>query len=136
MGVHLSREDAKRFGITDLPPRPNKYRAVKEEYGGCVYDSKAEASRAKVLDTLKAMGQIRGWVRQVTFVLGVPENRYRVDFVVFGITETWAEDVKGVSTAKFKRDIKLWRAYAPISLRIIRNGKVAEVIQPKAKAGR
>lgn len=114
----------------------NKYRAVRTEYGGCVYDSKAEARRAAELDLLVLAGDVAWWVRQVVFRLGCPENVYRVDFVVAERTKSClfpdgvivhAEDVKGVRTAKFARDAKLWRAYAPMPLRVISGGKV-EVI--------
>src|SRR5215475_11708938 len=47
--------------------RPNKYRAVPTQYGGVRYDSKAEAERAAQLDLMVRAGEVKFWVRQVTF---------------------------------------------------------------------
>lgn len=110
--------------------RRNKYRAIKTEYDGILYDSKAEAARAAELDMLVRAGQIEWWIRQVTFRLGCPENVYRPDFLVVGYGGVHVEDVKGVDTAKFRRDAKLWRAYGPCELWVIRNRRV-EVIHGK-----
>ncbi len=110
--------------------RPTKYRNTRTTYDGVSYDSKAEARRAEVLDQYKRAGLIRGWIRQPTFRLGCAENVYRPDFLVFGPNgETWAEDVKGAETAKFKRDKKLWARYGPCVLHILK-GKHTEEIDP------
>jgi hypothetical protein len=114
-----------------LPGR-NKYRNVRTEYAGEMYDSKAEAGRAMVLDAGVRSGEILWWLRQVRFTLGVPENVYRPDFLVVTPEGIHAEDVKGAETAKFRRDRKLWTAYGPCDLWIIKGGKV-EVVEPKRR---
>jgi len=133
--------------ILELPPEVatamrqkrqgrSKYRNKPTVYGGVRYASKAEAERAMHLDAAIANGFASWWIGQPTFRLGCPENVYRPDFLVAfpGFngqgTGIRAEDVKGVETAKFKRDKKLWAAYGPVPLWIVRNGKVVEVIEP------
>lgn len=106
-----------------------KYRNVRTEYRGMPFDSKAEAEYARQLDLRQNAGEIKGWTRQVPFMLGVPENKYRADFLVFhndGTVE--AVDVKGMETPKFKRDVKLWQSYGPCPLRIVSksNGRVVK----------
>lgn len=114
-------------------PKPpfgrSKYRNVRTEYNGRMFDSKAEAERAAVLDLLKTSELIRDWQPQVTFQLG-PDHSYRVDFLVWlpdGTTH--AEDVKGVETPAFKRHKKLWRKYGPCDLKVIYR-KHTETITP------
>jgi hypothetical protein len=112
----------------------SKYGAVRTVYDGRSYASKAEATRAQVLDYLKVLGEIREWTPQPRFQLGVPENVYVADFEVLGADGTrWVEDVKGHETAKFRRDKKLWRAYGPCPLHVIRGGS-REVIVPKERS--
>lgn len=114
----------------------NKYRNVPVVYAGVRYDSKAEARRAGELDLLRDAGEIRFWVRQVTFRLGCPENVYRPDFLVIGSgDDVHAEDVKGSRTAKFNRDVKLWRAYGPCPLHVI-TGRNVEVVLPEKSRDR
>jgi hypothetical protein len=43
----------------------NKYKNIKQEYGGKRYDSKFEASKAYELDMLKKAGKIKDWKGQV-----------------------------------------------------------------------
>jgi len=118
-----------------MVPRTNKYGAKKTACEGITYDSKAEAARAGRHAMSLRAGLIRGWTRQVTFRLGVPENVYRCDFLVFHLDGTVdAEDVKGQELAKFKRDKKLWAAYGPCRLLIVKGGKVAEVIEPNPRS--
>lgn len=118
--------------MTHRPARPrSKYRNVRTEYNGRLYDSRAEANRAATLDTLTAAGQIRHWEPQPRFRLGCEENVYRADFLVWNIDgSTRAEDVKGVRTAKFNRDLKLWRRYGPCELHVI-GRKAVEVVRPE-----
>lgn len=112
----------------------SKYGAVRTEYNGRSYASKAEATRAQVLDYLKAAGEIREWTPQPRFQLGVPENVYVADFLVTGADgSVWVEDVKGHETEKFRRDRRLWRAYGPHPLHVIRGGE-REVIVPRGRS--
>lgn len=111
--------------------RRNKFRAKPTEYNGVRYDSKAEAARAQELDLLEQAGEVDWWTGQVPFRLGTAENVYRVDFMVCEGGEVHVEDVKGMETAKFKRDRKLWREYGPVPLHVLkrkRSGWVREVV--------
>jgi len=109
--------------------RPTKYKNVPVIYDGQRYDSKAEAGRAYVLDELVRALVIRYYVRQPKFLLGCVENVYRPDFHVIAKNgDTWVEDVKGMETPKFKRDKKLWAAYGPCPLHVVK-GKRVEVVQ-------
>ncbi len=116
--------------------RRNKYNAKPTRYRGRRYDSEAEAGYARSLDLLLKNGDIAWWIPQVTILLGVPENTYRVDFLIGDDTialwtstvGVYAVDVKGCETAKFRRDCKLWETYGPFDLKIVKKGVVAEVI--------
>lgn len=116
--------------------RRNKYNAQPTVYNGVRYDSKAEAKYAESLDLLLENGDIDWWLRQVTIALGVPENKYRVDFVVrcsmnrsgHDDVGVWAVDVKGVETATFRRNARLWARYGPFDLKIVKGGKVDRII--------
>jgi hypothetical protein len=149
MGISI--EEARRVGIPEeylreperpraftgpAPGRRSKYHNRRTPYNGVTYASKAEASRAYALDAALGLRMIRGWIGQPKFRLGLPENIYVADFLVFDRDGTaWVEDVKGVRTAKFERDVKLWRRYGPCPLRILRNGKVSETITPNPANG-
>jgi len=92
-----------KFNVAAVPDRT---------YNGIVYASKAEMIRAQDLDGQVQAGLIRGYCRQVPFTLGVPENRYVADFLVFlNNNMVQVQEVKGVWTAKWKRDVNLWRRY-------------------------
>ena len=109
----------------------NKYGAVRTEYNGVTYASKAEAARAAALDLLKAGGEVVSIERQPRYALGCPENVYVADFLVRDRHgKVWTEDVKGVETSKFRRDMKLWRVYGPHPLHIIRNARTVKIVVP------
>lgn len=128
-------------GPLKLPKRRNKYGVsapAERTFDGKIYASKAEMARAKQWnkDPFYAVFE------QVRVSLGVRENVYVVDFLVFARNPRdasvnsgtfWAEDVKGMKTAKFARDIKLWARYGPCPLHILTrsgDGWNAEVITP------
>jgi hypothetical protein len=114
-----------------IPPRRPKYYNVPTEYDGRTYASKAEAERARQLDMLKRAGDIRHWEPQPRFRLGCTESVYVADMIVWNRDgSTHVEDVKGVRTAKFNRDVKLWRSYGPCPLHVIGKGGNLEVIEP------
>lgn len=120
--------------VSGKPSRYSKYRAIPTEYNGVRYASKSEAARAAQLDLECQGSNIRSWwIGQPVFRLGVAENVYRADFLVVRGMDVWAEDVKGARTAKFNRDVKLWRRFGPCELRIIKGGKCVEVITPTRK---
>lgn len=138
MAPHLAHyyPDARpMLGATPMAPtKRSKYRNTPTIYNGRKYHSKAEATRAERLDYEKASGLIRDWTPQPRFTLGVPENVYIADFEVIGIDgKMWAEDVKGVRTARFSHNVRLWRAYGAMPLKVICRGKTVEVIEPAAK---
>lgn len=107
-------------------PRKNKYKAVRTSYNGVSYDSKMEAEHAMGLDRRKTRGEIKTWIRQVTFPLGDPDTVIRVDFLVFNLDgSTHVEEVKGAWTRKWIQDVKRWRRYGPCEMRVIgARGKV------------
>lgn len=102
-----------------------KYHAQRTEYGGHVYDSKAEATRAMELDMMMRGGVIQGWLRQVRVALG-PDFNTTVDFLVLALDggspcpRAWVEEVKGMETRQFKKAKALWPKYAPLEMRIYR----------------
>lgn len=126
-------EGAQSLGINipgmEPSPKPNKYKAKPKVYAGVRYASKAEAERAEFLDGLASIG-LR-WIGQPRFRLGCPENLYVADFLVWGSLSgdgsVYVEDVKGHRTAKFARDVRLWRAYGPCQLWIITKGSIEYV---------
>jgi len=109
--------------VMQLPSNPKKpkYGNKRTAYGGRTYASKAEAQRAAELDMLKRAGEIVSWRPQPRYTLGCDENVYIADFEIqWTNTYVTTEDVKGVETAKFKRDKKLWRRYANHRLVILK----------------
>lgn len=121
MIIKISAKDLRSLGIKKK--NGNKYHAKRHEYNGQKYDSIAEAKRAMALDLMIKARQIHRYIRQVPIELGHPANKYRVDFLVFGKNQIWAEDVKGFETPKFKRDMKLWKTYGPCPLLIIKGNQ-------------
>lgn len=98
--------------------RAHKYGAAPTVYDGVRYDSKSEASYARLLELRKAAGQIKDWDRAEKIVL-VPGDRkhqiaYWADFrVVENDGSETLIDVKGVPTAVFKLKLKLLRHVRP-----------------------
>ena len=133
------RLTARQAAALGLAPKRSKYHAVPTAYAGVRYASKAEAARAEWLDAEKAAGRVLWWIGQPTFRLGCAENVYRPDFLVAWcgsptnrmFCSIRAEDVKGKRTAKLNRDVRLWRAYAPLPLWVIERGKLVEIVDPK-----
>jgi hypothetical protein len=131
----LARPGVKVLGLAPGPaaaPAPrtgNKYHARITEYDGIRYSSRAEAAYAEGLDLAVRAGAIRGWCRQVRFLLGPARITYRCDFLVFGPDGVaTAVDVKGVVTERFRVIIRLWAAHGPCDLRVVHKGE-AEVIR-------
>lgn len=109
-----------------MRPSFSKYKAVRTEYNGITYASKAEAAFAQQLDLDP---EIEWWLPQIPIQL-TPDDRYRVDFVVCALRLVYAVDVKGMATAAFNRNKRLWKRYGPFPLHVVRNGKTVEVIEP------
>ena len=100
--------------------KPSKYRSVKTEYNGVIYDSKKEAAYAKTIDFYLETGLIKNLLTQVKFewweshFLGTLKSidfkrKYICDFVYFDVTsgQTMYVDVKGFRTAEFKKKKKI-----------------------------
>jgi hypothetical protein len=131
----LARPGVKVLGLAPGPAAApagkagNKYHARITEYDGIRYDSRAEAKYAEGLDLAVRAGAIRGWIRQVRFLLGPARIAYRCDFLVFGADGVAvAVDVKGVVTERFRVIVKLWAVYGPCDLQVACKGAV-EVIR-------
>lgn len=113
--------------------------AKRTEYAGVSYASRMEAAYAAELDRLVAGGAVRFWVPQPTFRLGCAENVYRPDFLVVMLDNIpWREreyveahEVKGVETAAFRRNLKLWERYGPCALVVWDGRKVTRRIEPQ-----
>ena len=101
--------------------KPSKYRNVRVEVDGIMFDSKAEARRYNELKLMKQAGEIKGFGLQPSFLLG-KKIRYRPDFIVCGKNgKVWVEDVKGMETQAFKLKKKLWdECYKWLKLRIVK----------------
>jgi len=103
------------------PAKPSKYGIKRTEYAGRMYDSPAEARRAEELENDK---EVAWWIPQVVIELGVPEHKYRVDFLVAVWTShaaviVHAEDVKGPETPEFRKHKKMWEKYGPFPLHVL-----------------
>ena len=112
----------------------NKYRVSAPEartWNGKTYASKAEMEYAVMLHTQLERGQfILDYIEQPRVWLGVRENVYVPDFLV-----VWADrcpsyiDVKGVETAAFRRNKKLWSRYGRLELQVVKKkGKRFETV--------
>ena len=108
-------------------------------YNGVLYASKAESIRAQELDLLIRSGDVKFWIGQPLFRLGCAENTYRPDFLIipnedYGAANCpWVEDVKGFETQSFKRHKRLWKAYGPCELRVLKrkgSGWTTEIVSP------
>lgn len=99
--------------------RKTKYRNVKTEIDGILFDSKLEAKRYSELNFLKKAGAVLFFLRQVPFHLpgGVT---YRCDFLVFWKDGSYSvEDVKGRKTRAFIDKQKMVEALYPIKIELI-----------------
>lgn len=118
-------------------PWKSKYRVAPPEARrafGKTYASKAEKEYAEWLYGLRNAGVHRLVLEQTTLWLGVPENVYRPDFfVIDGDGSAYFVDVKGVETQQFRKVKRLWAAYGPAALHVVkRKGRgfvTAEVIE-------
>jgi hypothetical protein len=109
--------------------RKNKYHAIRTEYRGEIYDSKAEARYAAQLDLQRKAIDLRYRViaveRQPLFLLQERPNKitYRADFeVTYADDHVEIVDVKGVLTPVFKLKQKIFKKKYPfIELRLIKS---------------
>ena len=100
----------------------NKYKAIKTEYNGVIYDSKLEAKRAQELDLLEKAGFISNLRRQEKFPVEINGKKvftYIADFVYVNSEGNMVvEDVKGVRTAMFNLKKKCVEAFYNITISI------------------
>jgi len=83
--------------VEDAPKR-SKYGNRRTLYGGLMYDSQKEASRAVELDMLKRAGEVICWTPHVVFPLSAGV-KYEADFViVYADWHVEVEDVKSDAT--------------------------------------
>lgn len=112
----------------------NKYRVASPEdrqFMGRTYASKAEMLYAVELYRMRDAGLIIDYVEQPRTWLGVPENKYVPDFLVIPRDSVpYYVDVKGIETAAFKKNKRLWAAYGYLQLYLVkRKGKGFEVYE-------
>lgn len=104
---------------------PNKYGAIKTEYGGRIYDSKREAGYAQHLQYLKHAKNLSDRVvniqYQVPYVIkvrGTKVCKYIADFVVlYGDGKEEVIDAKGFKTDVYKLKKKLVEAQYRITIK-------------------
>lgn len=118
---HITRDEYERLIMKRK--RGSKYRAIKTEVDGIVFDSRKEANRYIELKLLQTGGEISDLRRQVRYVL-IPaqyrkegqktklierECEYIADFVYVDnkTGETIVEDTKGIRTPAYKIKRKL-----------------------------
>lgn len=109
--------------------------AADRRWRGRTYASLAEKLRAQQLHGRPDLQLV---LEQSRFRLGCDENVYIADFVVVARDGTvWAEDVKGASTAAWRRQRRLWLRYGPIPLRVLdsRSLRVSETLEPGGANG-
>ena len=96
--------------------RSNKYRAVKTEVDGIVFDSKREAARYMELMLMQRAGEIKRLELQPKYdciVNGRKICTYRADFRYSTNENSIVEDVKGMKTPVYKLKKKLVEALYP-----------------------
>lgn len=113
----------------------NKYRVSPPEqrrFRGKTYASKAEMEYAVILYAMIDANEIRLVIEQPRVQLGVPENVYVPDFFVLDSDGGRFVDVKGMETAAFRRNKKLWKSYGRAPLHIVKKSgakfKTVEVV--------
>ena len=89
-------------GVSDAPAGTSKYKAVKTEVDGIVFDSKKEAKRWTELLLLERAGQIHNLERQHRVDVkynGILLFWWKADFIYFQDGQRIYEDVKSPMTA-------------------------------------
>ena len=88
--------------------KKSKYMANKVEVDGIKFDSQKEADYYCELTLRLKAREIRGFCRQAEFILA-PNLRYKADFVVFNLDNTFEIiDVKGFKTQVYKDKKKVF----------------------------
>jgi len=101
-------------------PKASKYRNVKTESSGIVFDSKKESKRYEELKLMERAGEIRNLTLQPKYpiiVEGIKICVYRADFTYQTKQgQTVVEDVKGIRTQAYGIKKKLMRAVYSIEI--------------------
>ena len=104
----------------------SKYKNIKTQVDGIVFDSKKEAERYKVLKLREAAGMIKDLRRQVRYDLmsknkidgiTIRATHYIADFVYEENGQTVVEDVKGYRTREYLRKRKQMKEKYGIEIR-------------------
>lgn len=130
-------------------PMPASFGKRRSKYGVAhaddrTFDGRKYASKAQMLRAVDWYTNVRIFrdkyivAEEPSFLLGCSINVYKPDWLIVDLgsapRKVWAEEVKGLATAKFRRDVKLWRQYGPCPLHILtRDGATwkTEIIQPQ-----
>jgi len=121
--MRISSKDAAKLGIIGRTLNKFKVAPAKERTAnGRVYASKAEMLYANMLYDQMRAGEIIEVIEQPSLWLGVPENKYRPDFLIVpaGAARPYYVDVKGMETSQFKHVKKLWAKYGRLDLQIVK----------------
>lgn len=106
----------KRFGQRCA----NKYGAKKVIIDDIKFDSIAEGEFYLELKTYESVGAIKILKLQPKVYLSRARILYKPDFLIQENGKDYYIDVKGMETQGFKLKAKLWKAYGPAPLRIIK----------------
>jgi len=137
------RSQARRAAREARERKRSKFRNIRTEYNGRMFDSKAEAKRAEELAPLVSVGLLEVEyqplfiLRREGFVRAKHSKRgnfiYRPDFLCrrTDSLEIWVEDVKGKLKQRDRDIAKLWRLFGPpgVPLRILYPDRTVEVLR-------
>lgn len=115
------KEFEKRFGFTSetKKSKPSKYRAIKTNVDGVVFDSRGEAGRYEQLKLLQRAGHISNLKLQPKFELmvnGILICRYVADFSYVENGKEVVEDFKGFKTPAYNLKKRLMLAIFGIKI--------------------
>ena len=131
MSTEISASDYRK--LTAKKPKAAKYHNKKTVVSGITFDSKKEAEFYKVLLASKRLGGIKEIELQVPFPYKIlytrfdqlgpifsRKGRYVADFrVTYSDGTVEVIDVKGTTTAKFRRDKKIIKALYGIDIKVV-----------------
>lgn len=102
--------------------KPNKYKAIKVEIDGILFDSKAEGFRYSQLKLLEKAGEIFDLTLQPPFELLIDGEKiftYRADFSYRLGEDEIIEDVKGMTTPVFNLKKRIIEATYLVEIRMV-----------------
>jgi predicted nuclease of restriction endonuclease-like RecB superfamily len=103
-----------------IPKNKNKYRAIKIVDDGKKFDSKMEHSFYILLKKKQALGKLKIIKLQEKIKLSEAKIGYIPDYTIEINGHRVYIDVKGVETPVFRIKSKLWQAYGPGPLYIVK----------------